>query len=287
MRLFQRIILILFASLYLWSCSDTAENPIEGELPAVDIFDQSYGTLPNQLFDIFLPQGRSIESTPLLIYIHGGGWINGSKEEFLLFRRAFQKEFPDYAIAAINYRLFNFITGANRFPTQENDVIAAVRVLQSKTADWNISDQIVLAGASAGGHLALLHAYKHQPIGNVKAVIALFPPTDLVSFHSFNLITQLGLNGLLNGTPQDQAFAYMDSSPSSFVRAAVVPTIFFHGTTDTVVPVWQSDMFAEKLKGVSARYEYKRIENQGHGFTEETYAQAFKDAAIFLEKNLK
>jgi acetyl esterase/lipase len=287
MRLFQRIILILFASLYLWSCSDTAENPIEGELPAVDIFDQSYGTLPNQLFDIFLPQGRSIESTPLLIYIHGGGWINGSKEEFLLFRQAFQKEFPDYAIAAINYRLFNFITGANRFPTQENDVIAAVRVLQSKTADWNISDQIVLAGASAGGHLALLHAYKHQPIGNVKAVIALFPPTDLVSFHSFSLITQLGLNGLLNGTPQDQAFAYMDSSPSSFVRAAVVPTIFFHGTTDTVVPVWQSDMFAEKLKGVSARYEYKRIENQGHGFTEETYEQAFKDAAIFLEKNLK
>lgn len=287
MRLFQRIILILFASLYLWSCSDTAENPIKAELPAVDIFDQSYGTLPNQLFDIFLPQGRSIESTPLLIYIHGGGWINGSKEEFLQFRKTFQEEFPDYAIAAINYRLFNIITGANRFPTQENDVITVVRFLQSKTADWNISDQIILAGASAGGHLALLHAYKHQPIGNIKAVIALFPPTDLVSFHSFNLITQLGLNGLLNGTPQDQAFAYMDSSPSSFVRAAVVPTIFFHGTTDTVVPVWQSDMFAEKLKGVSARYEYKRIENQGHGFTEETYAQAFKDAAVFLEKNLK
>jgi len=287
MRLFQRIILILFASLYLWSCNDTAENPIEGELPAVDIFDQSYGTLPNQLFDIFLPQGRSIESTPLLIYIHGGGWIDGSKEEFLQFRKTFQKQFPDYAIAAINYRLFNFITGVNRFPTQENDVIAVVRFLQSKTADWDISDQIILAGASAGGHLALLHAYKHQPIGNIKAVIALFPPTDLVSFHSFNLITQLGLNGLLNGNPQQQAFTYMDSSPSSFVRAAVVPTIFFHGTTDTVVPVSQSDMFAEKLKGVSARYEYKRIENQGHGFTEETYAQAFKDAAIFLEKNLK
>jgi acetyl esterase/lipase len=287
MRLFQRIILTLFASLYLWSCSDTAENPIEGELPAVDIFDQSYGTLPNQLFDIFLPQGRSIESTPLLIYIHGGGWIDGSKEEFLQFRKIFQKEFPDYAIAAINYRLFNFLTGANRFPTQENDVIAAVRFLQAKTADWNISDQIILAGASAGGHLALLHAYKHQPIGNIKAVIALFPPTDLVSFHSFNLITQLGLNGLLNGNPQDQAFAYMDSSPSSFVRAAVVPTIFFHGTIDIVVPVWQSDIFAEKLEGVSARYEYKRIENQGHGFTEETYAQAFKDAAVFLEKNLK
>lgn len=35
-----------------------------------------------------------------------------------------------------------------------------------------------LAGASAGGHLALLHAYKHQGTGNIQAVIAFFPPTD-------------------------------------------------------------------------------------------------------------
>lgn len=285
-KLYKSIFLLSF-SILLWNCSENTESPLVGELPAIDLFDQSYGNETNQLFDLFLPKGRTRENTPLIIYIHGGGWIDGSKEEFLLFRQSFQREFPDYAIASINYRLFDFLTGSNKFPTQENDVIAAVRSIQSQTANWNISDQIILAGASAGGHLALLHSYKHQTIGNIKAVIAFFPPSDLVSLYTFNQITQLGLNALLGGNPEEKASAYFDSSPSNFIREEVVPTIFFHGTSDTVVPVWQSDLFADKLDEVSARYEYKRIENQGHGFSDPTYSQAFKDAAGFLDRNLK
>ncbi|MDG1275867.1 MAG: alpha/beta hydrolase [Algoriphagus sp.] len=287
MKILYRSIFLLSISILLWNCSENPEIPMAGELPAMDLFDQSYGNETNQLFDIFLPQGRSRENTPLIIYIHGGGWIDGSKEEFLQFRQSFQREFPDYAIASINYRLFDFLTGKNKFPTQENDVIAAVRSIQLQTVNWNISDQIILAGASAGGHLALLHSYKHQTIGNIKAVIAFFPPSDLVSLYTFNQITQLGLNALLGGNPQEQATAYLESSPSNFIQEAVVPTIFFHGSSDTVVPVWQSDLFADKLNSVSARFEYKRIENQGHGFNDPTYSQAFKDAASFLERNLE
>lgn len=287
MKNYYRSFFLLSFSLLLWNCSENIESPLVGELPAMDLFDQSYGNETNQLFDLFLPQGRTRENTPLIIYIHGGGWIDGSKEEFLQFKQSFQREFPDYAIASINYRLFDFVTGNNKFPTQENDVIAAVRSIQLQTVDWDISDQIILAGASAGGHLALLHSYKHQTIGNIKAVIAFFPPTNLTTLYTFNQITQLGLNALLGGNPQEKESAYLASSPSNFIRGSVVPTIFFHGTSDTVVPVWQSDLFAEDLNSVSAQFEYKRIENQGHGFNDLTYSQAFKDAASFLERVLE
>jgi acetyl esterase/lipase len=286
-KIYQSAFLYLLILGFFASCNSDSDPISDGPMVARDILNEAYGTESKQVLDVFLPAGRSTETTPLLIYIHGGGWIEGSKEEFLQFREAIRISFPQYAFVAINYRLFDFNTNANRFPTQENDVIQAINYIKSKTNDWDVSDQLILAGASAGGHLALLHSYKHQPIGKIKAVIAFFPPTDLTSLYSINLLTQLGLNGLLGGSPQDRPSAYLESSPSNYVRTDAVPTIIFHGTSDTVVPIWQSDIFAEKLKGVSAKYEYKRIENQGHGFTEQTYSEAFKDAADFLQKNLK
>jgi len=286
-KFYRSVFLYLFILGFFASCNSDTDPVADGPMVAREIFNDAYGTDTRQVLDVFLPAGRSTEATPLLIYIHGGGWIEGSKEEFLQFKEAIRISFPEYAFVAINYRLFDFNTNANRFPTQENDVIKAINYIQSKTKEWDVSDQLILAGASAGGHLALLHSYKHQPIGNIKAVISFFPPTDLASLYSFSLFTQLGLNGLLGGTPQDRPNEYLESSPSNYVRTAVVPTIIFHGTSDTVVPIWQSDVFSEKLKGASAKYEYKRIENQGHGFTDQTYTQAFKDAAEFLQKNLK
>lgn len=272
---------------FLASCSKDSDPVLDGPMVARDILNEAYGIDSRQILDVFLPAGRSTERTPLLIYIHGGGWIDGSKEEFLQFKDAIQVSFPDYAFVSINYRLFDFTTNANKFPTQENDVIQAIKYIESKTAEWDVSDQLILAGASAGGHLALLHGYKHQQIGDIKAVIAFFPPTDLLTLYSFNLFTQLGLNELLGGSPQDQSIAYLQSSPSNFVQADVVPTIIFHGTSDTVVPILQSDRFTAKLAEVSAKYEYKRVDGQGHGFTEQTYSQAFKDAAAFVRENLK
>jgi acetyl esterase/lipase len=286
-KLYQFVFLFPLVLGFFASCSSDPDPLPDGPMVARDILNEAYGTESKQVLDVFLPAGRSTEATPLLIYIHGGAWIEGSKEEFLQFREAIRVSLPQYAFVAINYRLFDFNTNANRFPTQENDVIQAINYIVSKTNDWDVSNQLILAGASAGGHLALLHSYKHQTIGNIKAVIAFFPPSDLVSLYTFNQLTQFGLNALLGGSPQEQTNAYLDSSPSNFIQGAVVPTIFFHGTSDMVVPIWQSDIFAEKLNGVSAKYEYKRIENQGHGFTEQTYSQAFKDAADFLQKNLK
>ena len=171
-KFFEKVTLGVFLILAFWSCTSEQDGNPSGELAALDLFDQSYGSKSTQVLDVYLPASRSIQDTPLLIYIHGGAWIDGSKDEFKQFRTSLSTALPNYAFVSINYSLYDLGSGTNNFPTQENDVIEAITYVLSKTDEWNISDTIILAGASAGGHLALLHAYKHESVGNIKAVVA-------------------------------------------------------------------------------------------------------------------
>ncbi|SFU10835.1 Acetyl esterase/lipase [Algoriphagus locisalis] len=279
---FEKFILGVFLILAFWSCTSEQDGNPSGELAALDLSDQSYGSKSTQILDVYLPAGRSIEDTPLLIYIHGGAWIEGSKDEFKQFRTALSAALPDYAFVSINYSLYDLGSGINKFPTQENDVIEAISYVQSKTAEWNISDTIILAGASAGGHLALLHAYKHESVGDIKAVVAFFPPTDLAALYDFSFLTVTGLGGLLGGDPVERAEAYADSSPITFIDSQSVPTLFFHGSEDTVVPISQSLLLESVLIEAGVVHKFTTVPNQGHGFTLETYPSLFQQAAVFI-----
>lgn len=277
----------VFFLLIIWSCDSGKDEDPDGLLPALNLVNQVYGTDPKQTLDVYLPAGRSIEETPLLIYIHGGAWIDGSKSEFLSFQSLMEKSFPGYAFVSIDYRLFNLNNGDNKFPIQENDVLKSIEYILSKTTGWNISNKIILAGASAGGHLALLHGYKHQDIGNIQAVIAFFPPTDLAPFYGFNSITSALIAGLISGTPSEQPRIYSASSPVTFVDENSIPTVFFHGTTDNVVPVSQSEILKKELESFSVPFLYKSIPGQGHGFTEATYATLIQEASVYLKTVLE
>ena len=280
---FRNTLVLLLAMLGLLACSNGPDdNPIIG-LEAKTELNLSYGTTGNQLLDIYLPAGRSVESTPLMLYIHGGAWVEGSKEEFVAFKDLMGAILPEYAFVAINYNLYNLNTGANPFPQQENDVIEAVNFVLSMTPEWNISDKIVLAGASAGGHLALLHAYKHQEIGDIQAAIAFFPPTDLTALYEFSPITKLGLQGLIGGTPGSNPEGYTASSPVFFVDSESVPTILFHGTIDSVVPISQSEILADALESADVEHQFTVVPNEGHGFQDSTYPPLFQEAAVFLQ----
>lgn len=176
--------------------------------------------------DVYLPAGRTTLDTPLLIYIHGGAWIDGDKSEFLQVKSALESEFPGYAFISLNYRLFDFTSGSNGIRDQEQDIIAAFDYIESQLSQWNISDDFVISGASAGGHLALLHAYKNNT-SDIKAAVVFFPPTDLIELFPFSNFTSLGLTALLDGTPTTSKMVYLDLSPITHVDPLDVPTIFF------------------------------------------------------------
>lgn len=279
-RNFPYLLLALTLLVLLGGCSIDNENPSD-ELSAKEILDLSYGNNSKQKMDIYLPAGRSVEKTPLLVYIHGGAWIDGDKNEFAQFKPLVEQAFPDFALISINYRLFDLTTKQNKFPAQEEDVAAALAFIQTKLAEWNVSSKLVLSGASAGAHLALLHGFKNRK-SEIKGLVAFFPPTDLASLFGFNNLTTLGLTEILGGTPQTATAAYQNSSPVKFVGQDDPPTIFFHGETDQVVPISQSEKLESSLKNVQVRHQFVRVPNQGHGFSTETNASLLKQAKAFL-----
>jgi acetyl esterase/lipase len=277
--IFKSLAQITFLVLLIFSsCSIDSEQDF---LAAREILNEAYGTDARQTMDVYLPAGRSSSATPLLIYIHGGAWIDGDKSEFLQIKPILEAEFPEYAFVTLNYRLFDFITGQNGILDQEKDMISALEYIESQLSNWNISDSFILSGASAGGHLALLHAYKNNA-SNLQAVIAFFPPTDLAKLYTFNNLTAIGLAALLGGTPATAAANYQQTSPVNYIDTQDVPTIFFHGDQDAVVPISQSQLLKEALQASNVPHQFRIVPGQGHGFTQETYGTLIREAKTFL-----
>ena len=224
--------LVLFAS-----CSKTdggggtTPTPTPTPVAAATTLNVAYGTDPLQKMDIYLPANRTVTTTKVIIMVHGGSWIGGDKNDFNVIIDSLKKRLPDYAIYNVNYRLAAF-PATNVFPAQEMDVKAAVEYIYSNRTANLVSDKFVMMGASAGGHLALLEAYKYQTPVKIKAVIDFFGPTNMATMYSdyaSNPLGQLGIFSLMgNTTPTANPTFYAQSSPITYATtAAACPTIIF------------------------------------------------------------
>lgn len=246
------------------------------------MLDVAYGSDARQRMDVYLPGNRNTQKTRVFVWIHGGAWSSGDKSEGGGIKNLLDPYLHDYAYVSLNYRLYDGNTGNNRFPVQEDDVNAAVSYILSQAEKWQVSDRLVMAGASAGGHLALLQAYKHDPGNKVRAAVAYYPPTELTAMYPYSAFTQLTLFTLLGGNPSMVPAAYNASSPLTYLTAQSCPTVFFHGTTDEVVPIAQSDSLKTKLIQLGVAYDYRHVSGQGHGFTDAVNLETIQQAADFL-----
>lgn len=103
----------------------------------------SYGPHSANVLDFWQAEGEG--PRPLFVYIHGGGWIGGTKK--IAPKRL--QPFLDKGIscASIEYRL----TGVAPLPAPVHDAARAIQFIRSKATEWNIkSDRIALTGGSAG-----------------------------------------------------------------------------------------------------------------------------------------
>lgn len=282
MKKYWLFIFLLFSI----SCNkglETITNPVT--IPSEELLNVSYGTDPLQKMDVYLPANRSKDSTKILFLIHGGGWIGGDKNDFAEAVNYFKVQLPYYAIVNINYRLAA-LPAQNIWPTQLNDVNSAMSFLESKTTEYKINtNKIAIGGASAGGHLALLKAYKNNS-GNIKTVVDLFGPTDMADLYNLNVSYQTLLTLFMQGTPLSNASNYYNASPLNFVTSTVPPTIIFHGGIDATVPIRQSDSLNNRLMNVGVIKQYHIYPTEGHGWTGSNATDTYNKMLLFIKQNM-
>lgn len=261
----------------------------EKPLPLTEqkMLNVSYGKDTLQNMDIYLPANRSAATTKSLILIHGGGWTSGSKAEFLPYIDSFQTRLPGYAIFNINYRLVN---GGNLFPTQEEDVKAALDFISQNAEKYSINkDQFSLLGFSAGAHLALLQAYKYSS-PKVKAVVDFFGPTDLIAMYQkpWHPLVPLALQMITGKSPETDKTIFEESSPAHYVTRQSPPTLIIHGGQDIVVNVSQSKLLAGKLAEKGVKHELLIYPSEGHGrWYGKNLVASFDRIEKFLKENVQ
>jgi acetyl esterase len=127
-----------------------------------DLVNVAYGPDSRNVLDLW--KAPSPMATPLVIYIHGGGFSSGSKERLspILLKRCLEK---GISVGAINYRLSN----TSPYPAAMHDGARAVQFFRAKSAEWNLDPNAIGAtGGSAGGTLSLWLCF-HEDLADLQS----------------------------------------------------------------------------------------------------------------------
>jgi acetyl esterase/lipase len=215
--------------------------------------------------DIYKP--RELAGTaPLLVFIHGGAWKSGKRSDYLGYLIPFAKK--GYVTATVSYRLL----ADSVYPACIEDITDAVDWFQAYHKNYGYDPQwIALIGGSAGGHLATLAGYGwgqknqendtsslqlHNRDHRIKAVVDLYGPVDLTTDYarSHPLIT-----AMIGKSYEDSPQLYAGASPVKYLDRDDPPTLIFHGTSDRLVPVSQSDDLKKSLDSLGIPCTYYRL----------------------------
>lgn len=224
--------------------------------------------------DLFMPKTvktkvkTNATKPPLVVFIHGGGWRNGS------YKRCHTKWLTEYgyAVASVGYRL----TDKAIFPAQVHDCKAAIRWLRAHAADYGYdATRIGVAGTSAGGYLALMMGVtgkagkasatskakndKHELEGKVgehleqssavHAIVDYYGPSDFV-LRSQNQPSKTesedgSVYKLLGGPASKHIALAKLASPVFHVTKDDPPLLIIHGEKDTTVKPDQAKRMAD------------------------------------------
>ena len=224
--------------------------------------DLVYKTTPQRplALDLYMPEGAP--PPPLLIYIHGGGWKDGSPKNPPL-RHLLGEGF---AIASISYRF----SQEAKFPAQLEDVRDAAAWLVANAPNFGYdASKIALVGGSAGGHLAMLAGSSlARDSFPVSAVVSFFGPSDFILRSQTQPSKTEEAGGsvfeLLGGTPAQHPDVARAASPAMQVDETSPPLLLFHGTEDKVVYADQSERMAAAYREAGRPVELIIKAGAGH-----------------------
>lgn len=288
---------IICGVLLLTGCSKTdKDNPALKQQITQDL---AYGTHAQQRMDVYLPANRTT-NTPLIIFLHGGGFVAGDKSDVSTVAQYYLD--LGYAVANANYRLVDSSgllqtpvlhqLSAVKISDQLADIQLIVNALSAQAQGWMISaDKWILAGHSAGATLSLLYAHgAANGSGKIKAA-ANFAGATTFAYNDESeaaLLDPLIREVLYRATGKEATNAnklyYMAISPYWVSNNTTngVPVINIRPSKDAGDNLYQA--YAQMLNGKSIVNQYVVIEGAGHGFDPDgKWQEAITKSDVFFK----
>ena len=216
-------------------------------------------------FPLEMPKGKKL---PAVVWIHGGGWVNGRRDAEREINVCSTLVRNGYVAMSIEYVLSDKKQAV--WPTNLWDCKTAVRWLRQNAERLGVDpERIGVMGGSAGGHLAAMVALTtsadgldpSEPYGDVSCRVNcgvdFYGIADLGSYHD---VTMLGK------TFAEAPELYRLASPVTYVRSNSVPMLICHGTADTTVNPNQSELFDEVLTQAGVEHHLEMIPGAVHTF---------------------
>ncbi len=232
--------------------------------------------------DVYQPRGATAP-TPTLIYMHGGGWTNGSKESSALTFLPYLE--MGWAVVNVEYRLADNAHA----PAAVEDCRCALRWVYQNAAEYNFDlGAIVATGNSAGGHLALTTGLLPASAGldrqcpgdrrrawstgttsteelKVAAIINWYGISDVYDLaHREPGISGNFTEAWLGSSPDRDAIAKR-VSPITYVRPGIPPILTIHGLDDPIVPPDQASRLHTALDTAGVPNRLVTVPGGGHG----------------------
>lgn len=221
--------------------------------------------------DVYRP-GGAVSPAPTVIFIHGGGWVVGSKESAVLHILPYLE--MGFAVVNVEYRLAKVALA----PAAVEDVRRALRWvwMNAKTYAFDTT-KIVVTGGSAGGHLALMCGMLDASAGFDQTTgwdpVAVSPKVAaIVNWYGITDVADL----LEGPNYQQYATAWFGSlpnrkelaksvSPLTYVRKNTPPIFTVHGDADQLVPYQHAVRLHDGLKKAGVKNDFVTIPGGRHG----------------------
>ncbi len=257
-------------------------------------FNTKYGKHERNILDLYIPKDKKVVG--LVLMLHGGAWMGGSKEGY----RGWLEEFAakGYASAAINYRYIDDTVNLNDIM---DDIEQAVALIKEIGDSHGIQISGFLStGGSAGGHLALHYAYSRAETSAIPpaAVVSDCGPADLADENYYYNEDLQKLNGLGDqeyvaqilgwacgykhtyATRAEAKDALKAVSPIYYINENTVPTVINHGMVDDIVPFSNAVALDAKLTEYGIEHVFNAYPNSGHGLDADAENMAYAEELL-------
>lgn len=309
----RKLLFLLLLSLCSFSFAQTAANPdaatFAAELMRYEVHPNIvYQTSSNYeaKLDVYTPAEATPKSapTPVVVLIHGGGWIAGSKEERVLEMMPYLQ--MGFAAVNVEYRMAK----VSLAPAAVEDCRCALHWVFVNAKRFNFDPtRVVLQGGSAGGHLVLMtgmltpkdgfdkecwsgpeNVWSENPGTSgeprVAAIVNWFGIADVLDeLHGANA---KGYAVIWLGNQPNADEIAKRVSPINYVNKDNPPIITIHGDKDALVPYQQSVRLHKALDAAGVTNQLVTMPGAGHGgFSYEQNQKAWAAIREFLKKNVK